>query len=62
MILSFHVYTTRDGGLWLTDEGRFTSRFLASAEFSTEEAANEAIGACRKQRDDTFYVFACMGS
>lgn len=61
-VLSYHVYTTRDGGLWLSDdEKHWTSRFLESAAFTSARLAND-IGEREATEADTIYVMACMGS
>lgn len=61
-ILSFHVYTTRDGGLWLADDEKtWTSRFLDSASFTSAQLAKD-IGEREETPADTIYVFACLGS
>lgn len=62
-VLSYHVYTTRDGGLWLADDERtWTSRFLEGAAFTSAELATDIGEREGTHSDDTIYVFACMGS
>lgn len=61
-VLGYHVFTTRDGGMWLSDDEKtWTSRFLEAAEFTDAKLAND-IGEREATPEDTIYVFACMGS
>jgi len=61
-VLSYHVFTTRDGGLWLSDdEHHWTGQFLESAAFTSPDLAAD-IGEREATDADTIYVLACMGS
>ena len=61
-VLSYHVYTTRNGGMWLADdECSWTRMFLESAAFDNAQLAND-IGEREATSYDTIYVMACMGS
>lgn len=62
-ILGYHVYTTRDGGLWLTeDEKTWSSRFNESQSFGNADIATDIGEREGTHPNDTIYVFACMGS
>lgn len=62
-VLGYHVFTTRNGGLWLADdEQSWVSRFLDSASFGNAEIATDIGEREGTHKDDTIYVFACMGS
>lgn len=59
-ILGYHVFTTRDGGLWLDySEHKWTDRFTEAASFTSYELAKD-IGDREATDDDTIYIFACM--
>lgn len=61
-ILSYHVFTTRNGGLWLQDDEKSWDRdFIGSASFNDSELAKD-IGAREEGPEDTIYVLACLGS
>lgn len=62
-ILGYYVFTTRDGGLWLSDdEHHWTPRLGDAAEFGSAELAADIGEREGTLPDDTIYVFACMGS
>lgn len=61
-VLSYHVYSDRNGGMWLSDEEHtWTSRFLESASFDNAEIAHAIAERETNSDKETFYVFACMG-
>lgn len=60
-IFSYHVYSTRDGGSWLSDdEKHWTSSFDEAASFRDNALAVD-IGNREKGPDDTIHVFGLMG-
>lgn len=61
-VLSYHVYTTSDGDLWLSeDEKHWTPSFHASASFNDPKLAQD-IGEREALSDMTVFVLACMGT
>jgi hypothetical protein len=62
-ILSYHVFATRDGGLWLAeDEKTWKSNFDKSARFFSAKSAVEiAAREAAKGNPGAHYVFAWVG-
>ena len=62
--LGYHVFTSRNGGQWLSeDEHSWTSRYYEAASFTSFDVA-KSIGE-RESNDSLnfdFYVLACMPS
>jgi hypothetical protein len=62
-ILSYHVYNSSAGGLWLSDDEKtWTNRFSEAASFNDCDLAVDIGEREKPSSDDTIYVFACMES